>query len=72
MIQIELDVLRRAERALNKINEIELRDVFAMQAMNGMISMEITWASNESFEKIAQDAYTIADAMLEARRSKNV
>lgn len=69
MSQIEMDVLRRAERALNKINEVELRDVFAMQAMNGYLSGCSSYCVINP-ETIAEDAYKLADAMLEARKKK--
>lgn len=71
MSQIELDVLTRAERALNKLNEVELRDVFAMQAMNGLLSgTQIELRHEKPTDAIAEAAYKLADAMLEARKKK--
>lgn len=46
-----------------------LRDYFAAQAMNSLISM-LPWATNPEDGKppvIAANAYTMADAMLKAR-----
>jgi hypothetical protein len=48
-----------------EMNEDDLRDCFAMFAMNGII---IT--SNDVIEKVAKDAYRMADAMIEARKQK--
>ena len=47
-----------------KIPQAELRDLFAMNALNGML------ASDYSIDGIAERSYMIADAMLEARRTK--
>ena len=47
-----------------KIPQAELRDLFAMNALNGML------ANDYSIDGIAERSYMIADAMLEARRTK--
>ena len=44
------------------MNEQDLRDCFAMFAMNGLISRGSVWDFKE--------AYEIADGMLEARKQK--
>lgn len=49
------------------MNEDDLRDCFAMFAMNGLIVFR-NGASNA--KSVAKDAYTIADAMLEARKAE--
>lgn len=72
MNQIEMDVLRRAEIALKKINDIELRDLFAMQALNGILGGNVKFDGTNDFspELLAFGAYRLADAMLEARKKK--
>jgi hypothetical protein len=44
--------------------EVELRDLFAMVALNGLVSA----ATILTPERHAQQAYEYADAMLEARK----
>lgn len=44
---------------------MSLRDYFAAKAMQGMLACPVQCASDQHL--IARDAYTIADAMLEAR-----
>jgi len=47
------------------IGDDDLRDLFAMFAMNGIVSKGI----NESVvNKVAENAYVMADAMMEARK----
>jgi hypothetical protein len=46
------------------MNEQDLRDCFAMFAMNGMLSYGLTDYS------VARTAYKMADAMLEARKAE--
>ena len=48
------------------IPEVELRDLFAMVALNGLVSA----ATILTPERHAQQAYEYADAMLEARKTK--
>ena len=49
------------------MNENDLRDCFAMFTLMGIVSRGIT---NESIEMVAENAYVMADAMLEARSPK--
>lgn len=70
MSRLEEIILTRTNNALNKINDIDLRDIFAMQAMNGYLSSCSSYASGISPEEISKDAYKLADAMLEARKKK--
>lgn len=51
-----------------KIPDVELRDLFAMAAMNGLLQTQ--WGSEETEGCIARYAYKQADAMLEARSKK--
>jgi len=46
------------------MNENDLRDCFAMFSMLGLV---IAYKDNHSESELAQRAYTIADAMVEAR-----
>ena len=57
------------------MNEQDLRDCFAMFALNGLFSEpDSQLGSHDNYvnwhEHIAKQAYSIADAMLEARRVK--
>jgi hypothetical protein len=61
------------------MNEQDLRDCFAMFAMNGYLSKmacnprdhgDICDAGENNAEAISRAAYTIADAMLEARNKE--
>jgi hypothetical protein len=49
------------------IGEDDLRDCFAMFAMMGIVSRGI---DDAIVEKVADNAYVMADAMLEARKGK--
>ena len=59
------------------MNEEDLRDCFAMFAMNGILksySMAEVFKDQPKFEfreTIATDSYRMADAMLEARKPKD-
>jgi len=46
------------------IGDDDLRDLFAMFAMNGIVSMGI---NGGIVDKVAENAYIMADAMMEAR-----
>ena len=48
------------------MNDEDLRDCFAMFAMTGIIMTGF----DDVVEKVAKDAYKMADAMLEARKHK--
>lgn len=58
-----------AIQAINqKLPDLELRDLFAMVALNGFLSsMDST---NLTMKGFARTAYNYADAMLEARKEK--
>ena len=49
------------------MNEQDLRDCFAMIAMMGIVSRGI---DGDIVDKVANNAYVMADAMLEARKPK--
>jgi hypothetical protein len=51
------------------VNENDLRDVFAMFALNGMMSC----GNNDTvpYKVLASNAYEVADQMLEARKPKD-
>ena len=51
-----------------KMPELELRDLFAMSAMNALLPTE--WGSETSEKDIARYSYKMADAMLAARKVK--
>jgi len=51
-------------------NDDELRDVFAMFAMNGIIARGGLHPNLIPENAIARRAYELADAMLEARKQK--
>lgn len=50
-----------------KMPDVELRDLFAMHALNGLVVGD--WGVLE-LKGMARLAYTLADEMLEARRTK--
>lgn len=52
----------------HKMTELELRDLFAMNAMNGLIQTQ--WGTEVTEDCLARFAYKQADAMLEARSKK--
>jgi hypothetical protein len=51
-------------------NDDELRDVFAMFAMNGIIARGGLHPELMPEEAMARRAYQVADAMMEARKQK--
>lgn len=51
------------------MNENDLRDCFAMFSMVGLI---MTYEDNQPENELAERAYGIADAMLEARNPKEL
>jgi len=50
------------------MNEQDLRDCFAMFVLNGIVSRGIT--SHTDLSEVADNAYKLADAMIEAREPK--
>ena len=72
--------------SINEINrkmpEVTLRDLFAMNAMNGIMNDNMRTSvddilrkddENQDFltERIAEASYKLADAMIQARKKKN-
>jgi hypothetical protein len=53
---------------VGNVNGMSLRDYFAAKAMTGLLTAEIV--GEYSNEHVAEIAYLIADAMLEARQKK--
>lgn len=52
------------------MNEQDLRDCFAMFAMNGLIKAYATINADLNLSEICDGAYQYADKMLEARKPK--
>ena len=52
------------------ITEVELRDLFAMNALNGLMIVNQRVEGSWSAEAFSKKAYEYADAMLVARRKK--
>lgn len=50
------------------MNEDDLRDCFAMFAMNGLVARRI---SGFETTDVAKESYEMADAMMEARKAKD-
>lgn len=61
----ELRTMQAIQSISHKLPDLTLRDLFAMQAMNGLLSGN--WYT---FNEIAKSAYQMADAMLVARKDK--
>lgn len=66
----------------SKIPEVTLRDLFAMNAMNGILNDHMRTAVDDILrndekdkdfwtERIAAASYKMADAMIKARKNKN-
>ena len=57
--------------SINEINrkmpEVTLRDLFAMNALNGILAQGDFHGSEQQF---AEEAYCFADAMMKARKQK--
>jgi hypothetical protein len=64
----ELITMQSLQRLEKKIPDITLRDLFAMNALNGTLR-GTTYTDNEIKIKVEQ-AYKIADMMLNARELK--
>lgn len=58
-----------------KQSDMELRDYFALAALNGLLSSLGEWSTGlpgiEFSESVAADAYWIADAMMEERKKND-
>lgn len=59
----EMRTMEAIQSISHKIPEVTLRDMFAMQALNGLLSGN--WYT---FKEIPKAAYELADAMLIARK----
>ena len=53
------------------MNEEDLRDCFAMFAMQALLRVDYEDSGYRLPLGVAEDAYTVADAMLEARKPKD-
>ena len=60
--------LDAVQNACNKIPNVELRDLFAMNALNGMLASP---DYSGTPEQLADYAYQYADAMIKERKVKN-
>lgn len=60
------------QRINQKIPDIELRDLFAMHALNGLMVQSEGLSDPEfwNFDTVASIAYEAADAMIKARSKK--
>lgn len=65
-MQIGVDTMRSIQAAAKKIPGVELRDMFAMNAMS--MFHNSTYFSNNDYDSIAEKCYAFADAMLKARK----
>jgi hypothetical protein len=68
----EESITMAAIQSINdKLPDLELRDMFAMSALQALIPTPWGQSSDTSFEAISDTAYSIADKMIEARKKKN-
>jgi len=56
-----------SERAVPLLADLDVRDYFAAQAMQGLLASEACGKSEGTIKQIAETAYNQADAMLEER-----
>lgn len=67
----EESITMAAIQSINeKLPDLELRDMFAMSALQALIPTPWGQSSDTSYEAISDTAYSIADAMIEAREKK--
>lgn len=65
----EESITMAAIQSINeKLPDLELRDMFAMSALQALIPTHWGQSSDTSFEAISDTAYSIADEMIEARK----
>lgn len=64
----EQKTMASIQELCNKIPEVELRDLFALAALNGLASQPSIYNIKEEYT--ANLSYTLADAMLKARSNK--
>lgn len=57
---------RAIQKIAQKIPEMTLRDIFAIQILNGLLSHSVVMSD----DKLVKRSYEIADAMLSARGQK--
>jgi hypothetical protein len=72
MTIIEQNTMEAIQSINQKIPDIELRDLFAMHALNGLMVQSEGLSDPEfwNFDTIASIAYEAADAMIKARGKK--
>lgn len=68
MTIIEQNTMEAIQSINQKMPDIELRDLFAIHAMNALLPTG--WGMEASEDNIAKYSYKMADAMLEARKKK--
>lgn len=68
MTRIEESTMLAIQRASAKLPEIELRDLFAMNAMQMFYKGSLF--TGRHYEELAECSYRLADAMLAARQEK--
>ena len=66
----EQSTMRAIQNINRKMPEITLRDLFAMSALNGIVSSGLVHDSTPK-NMLSATAYEFADAMLEARGGKS-
>ena len=68
MTIIEQNTMEAIQSINQKIPDIELRDLFAMSALQGILPTPYGQSANN--ENVAASAYAIADEMIKARKRK--
>lgn len=68
MTIIEQNTMEAIQSINQKLPDIELRDLFAMVAMNALLPTP--WGMEEDEDTVAKYSYIMADAMLAARKVK--
>lgn len=66
MTREELSAMNAIQNINRKIPDVELRDLFAMNAMQGFLTCGKEW----DMQEIAELSYRQSDAMLEVRNKK--
>ena len=64
----ELRTMEAIQSINQKMPDVELRDLFAIHAMNALLPTD--WGMEASEDDIAKYSYKMADAMLKARKHK--
>ena len=68
MTVIEQRTMESVMELNRKIPELSLRDIFALSAINGIVGNY--YLDKQGAKEMADRAYLVADAMLEARGNK--